>query len=93
MVIGQMPSGQCMVELLAAEGADSPMAARIEQNGEGPASMVAIEVQDIAAEVARYREAGITLADAAPGALPHSATSTISADQSYGLAIQLIQFD
>jgi methylmalonyl-CoA/ethylmalonyl-CoA epimerase len=92
MLIGQMPSGQCMIELLAAETEDSPMAQRIAENGEGPASMVAIEVPDIAAEIARYREAGIELPDAAPGPLPNSVTSTISPNQSFGLAIQLVQF-
>ena len=30
--------------------------------------------------------------DAATGALPNSVTSTISAEQAFGLAIQLIQF-
>jgi len=93
MVIGQMPCSQVMVELLAAESPDSPMAKRIAENGEGPASMVAIEVQDIAAEIARYRAAGIELPDAAPGALPNSVTSTISPNQSFGLAIQLIEFN
>ncbi len=92
MLIGQMPSGQCMVELLAAQDEDSPMAQRIAENGEGPASMVAIEVADIDAEITRYREAGVELPDAAPGPLPNSVTSTISPNQSYGLAIQLVQF-
>jgi len=92
MVIGQMPCSQVMVELLAAESPDSPLAKRIEDNGEGASSMVAIEVQDIASEIARYREAGYELADAAPGPLPNSVTTTISADQSFGLAIQLIEF-
>ena len=32
------------------------------------------------------------LPDAAPGPLPDSVTSTITADQTFGLAIQLIQF-
>lgn len=93
MVIGQMPCSQVMVELLAATSPDSPMAKRIEENGEGAASMVAIEVQDIAGEIARYRAAGYELADAAAGPLPNSITSTISPDQSFGLAIQLIEFN
>jgi methylmalonyl-CoA/ethylmalonyl-CoA epimerase len=92
MVIGQMPISQVMIELLAAESPDSPLAKRVEENGEGASSMVAIEVQDIAGEIARYRGAGYELADAAPGPLPNSMTSTISADQSFGLAIQLIEF-
>jgi methylmalonyl-CoA/ethylmalonyl-CoA epimerase len=92
MVIGQMRCGQAIIELLAATSPDSPLAKRIAEQGERASSMVAIEVPDIEAEIARYRSRGITLPDAAPGALPHSVTSTISPDQSFGLAIQLIQF-
>jgi methylmalonyl-CoA/ethylmalonyl-CoA epimerase len=92
MLIAQMPCGQAIIELLAPTSAGSPMAKRIEEQGERAASMVAIEVDDIDAEIARYREQGIELPDAAPGALPESVTSTISAEQAFGLAIQLIQF-
>lgn len=93
MLIGQMPSGQCVVELIAALGPDSPIAKRIEEQGERASSMVAIEVRDLDAEVAKYRAKGLELPDPAPGALPNSRTSTISAEQAFGLAIQLIQFD
>ncbi len=92
MVIGQMPSGQCMVELLAATDPDSAMAKRIAEQGERASSMVAIEVTDLDAEVAKYRTAGLTLPDPATGVLPNSRTSTISAEQAFGLAIQLIEF-
>lgn len=92
MVIAQMPVSQCVIELLAAESADSPMAARVAENGESASSMVAIEVDDIDAEIARYRAAGYELPDAAPGPLPNSVTSTISAQQAFGLAIQLIEY-
>lgn len=92
MVIAQLPSGQCMIELIAPDGPDSPFAQRIAAEGERAASMVAIAVPDLAAAIARYRAAGITLPDATPGALPHSVTSTIPAEQAFGLAIQLIQF-
>jgi len=92
MVIAQMPVSQCVIELLAADSDDSPMAARVAEAGESAASMVAIEVEDIDAEVARYREAGYELADAAPGPLPNSVTSTISAEQAFGLGIQLIEY-
>ncbi|MEZ4501221.1 MAG: methylmalonyl-CoA epimerase [Dehalococcoidia bacterium] len=92
MVIGQMPSGQCIVELLAPTSPDSPMAQRLEAEGESAASMVAIEVDDLDAEVARYRAAGITLDDPAVGVLPNSRTATISAEQAFGLRIQLIEF-
>ena len=92
MGIAQMPSSQCVIELIYATSPDSPIAKRIAEQGEGTSSVVAIEVADIDAEIARYRAAGYTLPDAAPGALPNSVTSTISPDQSFGLGIQLIQF-
>ena len=92
MVIAQMPVSQCMIELLAAESDDSPLAARVTEAGESASSMVAIEVADIDGEIARYREAGYELADAAAGPLPNSVTSTISAAQAFGLGIQLIEF-
>lgn len=93
MLIGQMPSGQCMVELIAATSPESPIAKRVEEFGERASSMVAIEVADLDLEVAKYRAKGLDLPDPAAGALPNSRTSTISAEQSFGLAIQLIQFD
>lgn len=93
MLIGQMPSGQCMIELISATSPDSPIASRLEQEGERASSMVAIEVADLDAEVAKYRATGLELPDPAPGALPNSRTSTISAEQAFGLGIQLIQFD
>ncbi len=92
MVIGQMPCGQSTIELLAPEGDDSPMAQRIAEQGERAASMIAIEVADIEAEVARYRGAGIELPDATPGALPGSVRTSISAEQAFGLSVQLISF-
>jgi methylmalonyl-CoA/ethylmalonyl-CoA epimerase len=92
MLLAQLPAGQAILELLTPMSPDSPMAQRIAEQGERASSMVAIEVDDIDAEIARYRERGIDLPDAARGALPDSVTSTISADQAFGLAIQLIQF-
>ncbi|MEX2031865.1 MAG: VOC family protein [Dehalococcoidia bacterium] len=92
MLIAQMPSGQCMIELLGGTSPDSPMAQRIAEQGERASSMVAIEVADLDAEVAKYRAAGLTLPDPATCVLPDSRTSTISADQAFGLAIQLIEF-
>ena len=92
MVIGQMPCGQVMVELLAATTPDSPLAQRLMEQGERASSMVAIEVKDLDAEVAKYRAKGLTLPDPVVGVLPNSRTSTISAEQGFGLAIQLIEF-
>ncbi|MEX2374231.1 MAG: methylmalonyl-CoA epimerase [Dehalococcoidia bacterium] len=93
MLIAQMPSGQCMIELIAATSPDSPIAKRVAEEGERASSMVAIEVADLDAEVAKYRAKGFELPDPAVGPLPNSRTSRIDAAQSFGLAIQLIQFD
>ncbi len=92
MVIGQMPIGRCIIELLAATEPGSAMAKRIEEQGERASSMVAIEVADLDAEVAKHRAAGLTLPDPSVGVLPNSRTSTIPAEQAFGLAIQLIEF-
>jgi len=92
MRIGQMPISQVVIELLVADSPQSPLAKRLDEVGESASSMVAIETKDIHSEIARYREAGYELADAAAGPLPDSITATISADQSFGLAIQLIEY-
>lgn len=92
ILIGQMPSGQCMIELITPTSADSPAAQRLAEQGESASSMVAIEVDDIDAEVARYRAAGITLDDPMPGPLPNSMVTRISAEQAFGLSIQLIAY-
>ena len=83
IVIGQMPCGQCIIELVAPASDDSPMAQRVGELGERAASMVAIEVDDIEAEIARYRGAGVELPDATPGALPNSVRTSIPAEQAF----------
>ena len=92
MEIAQLPCGQCVIELLVPTSDDSPMAKRIAEQGERASSMVAIEVEDIESEVARYRAAGIELDDATPGVLPNSVRTSISAEQAFGLSIQLIAY-
>jgi methylmalonyl-CoA/ethylmalonyl-CoA epimerase len=92
MEIAQLPCGQCVIELLVPTSDDSPMAKRIAEQGERASSMVAIEVEDIESEVARYRAAGIELDDATPGVLPNSVRTSISAEQAFGLSIQLISY-
>ena len=92
IVIGQMPCGQCTIELLAPVGYDPPMLQRLADQGERAASMIAVEVDDIEAEVARYRAAGIELDDARAGILPNSVTTSIGPEQAFGLSVQLISF-
>lgn len=92
MRLGQVPCGQCTIELLSPSGADSPIAKRLEEQGERASSTIAIEVDDIEAEVARYRNGGVTLDDATPGVLPNSVRTVISPDQAFGVNVQLIAF-
>jgi len=92
LVIGQLQSGQCLIELIAPAGPDSHFAAVVAEQGEGAFPAVAIEVVDVAAEVARYRAAGVNLPDPVPGSMPGTLISTISADQAFGLDIQLAQY-
>ena len=65
---------------------------RLDTEGEGLISMVAIEVVDIESEIERFRKLGYVLPGATIGPLPDSIVTTISAEQCYGLAIQLIEF-
>ena len=68
------------------------MAGRVAEQGERAVSMVAIEVDDIEAEVARYRAAGVDLPDSTPGELPNSVVTWIQPQRTFGLSIQLIAF-
>ena len=88
MVIHQLRIGDATFELIGPDTPESPVARR----PAGLISMAAFEVAglDGAVEIARGR--GFTVADAAPGVLPRSRTSTISPDQLSGLALQLIEF-
>ena len=92
MLIGQFPIGQCMLELLAPNGPDSPLAQAIEEQREGASPMVAIEVADLDAEIARYRAAGLDVPDADVGVLPGTRRSGIGAEQAFGIRIQLLEY-
>jgi methylmalonyl-CoA/ethylmalonyl-CoA epimerase len=89
VVIGQMPIGRCLVELIAPSRADAPFAREIERSGEGAMPAIALEVADVDAEVARLRGLGVELDDAGPGMMPGTRSATISAEQAFGVAVQL----
>ncbi|MFI5054244.1 MAG: VOC family protein, partial [Acidimicrobiia bacterium] len=84
--IRQMKVGDLMVELLAPSGPDSPIAGA----APGMRSMIACEVDDVAACVALARERGFTIGDPGPGPLPGTLVATIAPDEIAGLAIQLL---
>ena len=89
--IGQVQCGQVMIELIEAFPG-TQMAAALEKEGERALPMVALDVPDVASKVAALRAAGITLEDATPGVLPNSVRTSVSADQAFGMSVQLISF-
>jgi hypothetical protein len=93
MLVGQIPSGQCILELVAPDSPESPLAKMVAEDGERAMPMVAIEVQDLAAEIARYRAAGIEVPEPQPGIIPNSVRTSIPADRGFGLSIQLLAYE
>ena len=92
LIIGQLAAGQCLIELIAPDGPDAPLARVVADEGERAFSAFALEVFDLDAEIARYRAAGIELPDPEPGHIPWSRRTTISEEQAFGVSIQLIQY-
>jgi methylmalonyl-CoA/ethylmalonyl-CoA epimerase len=91
-VLGQFPIGQCVLELIAPARPDAPLAKTIEEEGERAFPVAAIEVADLDTEIARYRAAGLEVPDGEPGVLPGTRRSTISAEQAFGIGIQLLEY-
>ena len=92
IVIGQFPISRTIIELIAPASPDAPLAQVIEQQREGAFPVVAIEVADLDAEIAHYREAGLDVPDPEVGTLPGTRRSTISAEQAFGIGVQLLQY-
>jgi methylmalonyl-CoA/ethylmalonyl-CoA epimerase len=92
LTIGQIPCGQCIVELVVPLSPQSRIAKMIAEGGERAASVIAVEVKDIDAEVARFRGMGLRIDEPQPGPIPNSRRTTISADQAFGLGVQLIAY-
>jgi catechol 2,3-dioxygenase-like lactoylglutathione lyase family enzyme len=84
----QMTMDGGTVELMTPSGPDSPMAAR----PPGLSAMAAFEVDDLADAISLVRGRGFTIADGAPGPIPHTRTATITPDQLSGFAVQLLQY-
>lgn len=86
--IRQLRIGDATLELIGPSGPDSPVV----QRPPGLAPVAAFEVSALDDVVEQARQRGFELPDGAPGVLPNSRVSTISADQLGGLALQLIEF-
>jgi catechol 2,3-dioxygenase-like lactoylglutathione lyase family enzyme len=88
IVIRQLKMGDAILELLGPDGPDSRLAGR----PAGLASMVAWEVDDLAAAVTLARDRGFTPGDPAPGILPGTRTATIPAPELAGVGMQLLEY-
>jgi len=62
------------------------------KGAKGSRTALSSEVQDLDAEIARYRAAGIEMPDAAPSLLPNARMSAVPASAAFGMAIQLISY-
>lgn len=92
MRLAQIPAGDAIVELLVPTAPESPLAQRIEQQGEGMTSSISLEVDDLDQAVARFRNAGLEIAGPQDGVLPGTRIATITARHGHGVAIQLLQY-
>jgi hypothetical protein len=93
IMIGQIPCGEAVMELVQPANPDSPLASRIIEQGEHAGSMVAIEVEDIDKEISRYRDAGYTVSEKPGGPIPGTTKrALIPADEAFGLEIQLLTY-
>ena len=93
IMIGQIPCGEAVMELVQPANPDSPLASRIIEQGEHAGSMVAIEVEDIDKEISRYRDAGYTDSEKPGGPIPGTTKrALIPADEAFGLEIQLLTY-
>jgi len=83
-------SGRTMVEIMTptSDSPDSRYRRRLARDGEGMISMIALEVQDIDAEIARLRAAGVEVPD--PAAPPGGRRGVITG-LTFGIYLQLVQ--
>lgn len=88
MVIHQLRIGDAVLELIAPDSPESPVADR----PKGLASMAAFEVEDLPSCRSALLDQGFDPTEIADGALPNSQTVVVGGDQLSGLTLQLISF-
>lgn len=88
MVIHQLRIGDAVLELIAPDGPDSPVADR----PKGLASMAAFEVDNLPACRSLLFDQGFQPTEVAGGVLPNSETVVVGGDQLSGFTLQLISF-
>ena len=87
-LIRQLKVGDVMVELLASDDPNGPLAGAVP----GLRPTVACEVEDLEASVALARERGFTVPDSRVGALPGTLVAVIPPEELAGLSLQLLQY-
>jgi catechol 2,3-dioxygenase-like lactoylglutathione lyase family enzyme len=87
-LIRRLQVGDMVIELLRSTSADGPLA----NTAPGLLSVLACEVDDVAACVELARSRGFTPPDAAPGILPGTLVSTIPGEETSGIIYQLVQY-
>jgi methylmalonyl-CoA/ethylmalonyl-CoA epimerase len=88
-----LPAGQSSVELLEAEGDDSPVARYLAKHGPGM-HHVAFRVDDIRAAIAELKARGVRLIDETPRPGAHgSLVAFIHPSAAHGVLVELKQVD
>jgi methylmalonyl-CoA epimerase len=88
--LARLPAGNAALELAQPLTPDHPVAAFMDERGEGVFSL-AIEVDDLEAAVAGLRDRGVEVSDPEPGVWEGTRLARVSRRSAHGVAIQLIE--
>lgn len=88
--LARLPVGNALLELAQPLAPDHPLAAFMDDRGEGMFSL-AIEVDDLEAAVAELRGRGVQVSDPEPGVWEGTRLAHVSRESAHGVAIQLIE--
>jgi methylmalonyl-CoA epimerase len=88
--LASLPAGNAFVELAQPLTSDHPLAAFMDERGEGMFSLC-IEVDDLEAAVAELRGRGVHVSDPERGLWEGTRVARIDRQSAHGVAIQLLQ--
>jgi methylmalonyl-CoA/ethylmalonyl-CoA epimerase len=88
--LASLPAGNAFVQLAQPLTADHPLAAFMDERGEGMFSL-SIEVDDLEAAVAELRGRGVQVSDSEAGMLEGTRIARISRQSAHGVEIQLLE--
>jgi methylmalonyl-CoA epimerase len=90
MRLAQLPAANAFLELAQPLAADHPLAAFMDERGEGMFSL-SIEVDDLGAAVGELRSRGVQVSDPEPGVWEGTRLADVSRQSAHGVAIQLLE--